>query len=170
MRTEYLIKNINISCRSITCFRKTIFQCSVLWSKLNVTIVGTKKKQSNTIKLWLRDQQLNIPKKPDVLYLINFNMIFLKNDSWIIKQSYIASVDWRSLQSKILVLSFCMLKNNVYALETLAHHKKFKPGSIFCIFASVASILIGKDEEHLQKKSAHQIWYSRLSRVTFLNL
>ncbi len=34
------------------------------------------------------------------------------------------------------------------ASETFVHHKKIGPGSIFCVFASVASILIGKDDEY----------------------
>ncbi len=34
------------------------------------------------------------------------------------------------------------------ASETFVRHKKFGSGSIFCIFASVASILIGKDDEY----------------------
>ncbi len=34
------------------------------------------------------------------------------------------------------------------ASETFIHHKKFGSGSIFCLFASVAGILIGKDDEY----------------------
>ncbi len=35
--------------------------------------------------------------------------------------------------------------------ETFVHHNKFGSGSIFCVFASVAFILIGKDEEYEKK-------------------
>ncbi len=34
------------------------------------------------------------------------------------------------------------------ASETFVHLKKFRSGSIFCVFASVACILIGKDGEY----------------------
>ncbi len=34
------------------------------------------------------------------------------------------------------------------ASKTFVRHKKFRPGLIFCVFASVASILIGKDDEY----------------------
>ncbi len=34
------------------------------------------------------------------------------------------------------------------ASETFVRQKKFGSGSIFCVFASVACILIGKDEEY----------------------
>ncbi len=37
------------------------------------------------------------------------------------------------------------------ASETFVHHNKFGSGLIFCIFASVAFILIGKDEEYEKK-------------------
>ncbi len=43
------------------------------------------------------------------------------------------------------------------ASETFVHHKKFS-GSIFCVFAPVASILIGKDDEKekMKKKNAYE--------------
>ncbi len=34
------------------------------------------------------------------------------------------------------------------AFETFVHQKEFGSGSIFCVFASVACILIGKDGEY----------------------
>ncbi len=34
------------------------------------------------------------------------------------------------------------------ASDTFVRHKKIRPGSIFCILASIASILIGKDDEY----------------------
>ncbi len=37
------------------------------------------------------------------------------------------------------------------ASETFVHHKKFRSGSIFCVFTSVASILIGKDDKYKKK-------------------
>ncbi len=40
------------------------------------------------------------------------------------------------------------------ASETFVHHKKFGLGSIFYIFASVASVLIGKDDEY--EKNAYE--------------
>ncbi len=38
------------------------------------------------------------------------------------------------------------------ASETFVHQKKFGSGSIFCVFASVACILIGKDGEYEKKR------------------
>ncbi len=40
------------------------------------------------------------------------------------------------------------------ASETFVHHKKFRAGSIFGVFASVACILIGKDGEYETKTPA----------------
>ncbi len=57
----------------------------------------------------------------------------------------------RSLHIKSLKFSseiFACWKINLHtASETFDRHKKFRSGSIFCVFASVAFILIGKDEE-----------------------
>ncbi len=57
----------------------------------------------------------------------------------------------------IFVLNFCTLKNKYdltlcqshlhTASETFVRHKKNGPGLIFCVFTSVASILIGKDDK-----------------------
>ncbi len=62
----------------------------------------------------------------------------------------------------IYVRNFCTLKNKYdlmlcqsrlhTASETFVRHKKFVPGSIFCVFASVASILIGKDDKYEKNK------------------
>ncbi len=40
------------------------------------------------------------------------------------------------------------------ASETFVHHKKFRAGSIFGVFTSVACILIGKDGEYETKTPA----------------
>ncbi len=41
------------------------------------------------------------------------------------------------------------------ASETFVRQKKFGSGSIFCVFASVACILIGKDGEYEKKMEKH---------------
>ncbi len=45
------------------------------------------------------------------------------------------------------------------ASETFVHPKKFGSGSIFCVFASVACILIGKDGEY--EKMEKRMWKFR---------
>ncbi len=47
--------------------------------------------------------------------------------------------------------------NHVYTLPPKLSSviKKIRPGSIFCVFASVASILIGKDDEYEKTEKAH---------------
>ncbi len=60
-------------------------------------------------------------------------------------------------RSEILVQKLCMLKNkydlhvvsSTFTSDTFIHHKKkIRPGSVFCVLASVASILIGKDDKY----------------------
>ncbi len=61
-------------------------------------------------------------------------------------------------ESEILIWNFRTLKNKYdltlcqsrlhTASETFVRQKKIGSGSIFCVFASVACILIGKDEEY----------------------
>ncbi len=52
--------------------------------------------------------------------------------------------------------------------KLLSDIKKFEPGSIFCIFTSVESILIGKDDEY--EKRIRQFWtLTLLSRKYILN-
>ncbi len=59
---------------------------------------------------------------------------------------------------KINTTSRCV--NHVYTLPPKLSSiiKKFGPGSIFCVFASVASIFIGKDDEYekKEKKNAYE--------------
>ncbi len=42
------------------------------------------------------------------------------------------------------------------ASETFVRQKKFGSGSIFCVFASVACILIGKDGEYEKTEKKHE--------------
>ncbi len=42
--------------------------------------------------------------------------------------------------------------DNIIKFQTYFRHKKFGSGSIFCVFASVTSILIGKVDEYRKKK------------------
>ncbi len=57
-------------------------------------------------------------------------------------------------ESKILVQNFCTLKNKYGLMLSITLHtasETFDSGSIFCVFTSVASILIGKDDEYEKK-------------------
>ncbi len=59
------------------------------------------------------------------------------------------------------VQNFCTLKNkydnHVYTLPLkISSVIKFGSGLIFCVFASVASILIGKDDEYKKMKNAYE--------------
>ncbi len=83
-------------------------------------------------------------------------------------KKYIYLHDYRSLhtESEIFVRNFCTLKNKYdltlcqsrlhTASEIFVRQKKFGSGSIFCVFASVACILIGKDEEYEEKRLSMQ--------------
>ncbi len=61
-------------------------------------------------------------------------------------------------ESEVFIRNFRKLKNKYdltlcqsrlhTASETFVRHKKFRSGSIFCVFVSVACILIGKNEEY----------------------
>ncbi len=59
----------------------------------------------------------------------------------------------RTLKNKY-DLTLCQLRLHT-ASETFVHQNKIGSGSIFCIFASVACILIGKDEEYEKNGKTH---------------
>ncbi len=61
--------------------------------------------------------------------------------------------NFRTLKNKYDLTS-CQSRLHT-ASKYFAHHKKFGSGSIFCVFASVATILIGKDDE---TKKAYNNW------------
>ncbi len=58
----------------------------------------------------------------------------------------IAVRNFRTLKNKY-DLTLCQSRLHT-AAETFVRHKKIGSGSIFCVFTSVACILIGKDEEY----------------------
>ncbi len=69
-------------------------------------------------------------------------------------------------ENDILIRNFRTLKNkydftlcqSIYTLPLKRSSviKQFRSGSIFCIFASIACILIGKDEEYEKIKNARE--------------
>ncbi len=73
-------------------------------------------------------------------------------------------------ESEIFIWNFRTLKNKYdltlcqsrlhTASETFVHQKQFGSGSIFCVFASVACILIGKDGEYekTEKRMRNSVW------------
>ncbi len=81
----------------------------------------------------------------------------------ILIYQYLANISYLKVfaHSEIFVRNFCMLKNKYdltlwqsrlhTASKTFVHQKKFGSCSIFCVFASVAFTLIGKDEEYKKK-------------------
>ncbi len=94
-------------------------------------------------------------------------MISVKSTEILFKSGYVAYIhtaycEQLHTESEIFFWNVRTLKNKYdltlcqsrlhTASETFVHQKKFGSGSIFCVFASVACILIGKDEEYEKRK------------------
>ncbi len=69
-----------------------------------------------------------------------------------------------SNESEIFVQTFHMLKNSLTLCQSRLHavsetfvRHKFGSGSIFCVFASIVSILIGMGEEYEKKLIKRQM-------------
>ncbi len=104
-------------------------------------------------------------------FLVGFILLFF----------FLAVVKFTTASVKAIahwVQNFCTLKNKYdltlcqsrlhTASETFVRHKKIGSVSIFCVFASIACILIGKDEEY--EKTEKRTWKFRTRCAMTLKL
>ncbi len=93
---------------------------------------------------------------------------FVKNRKISMQKCFINVRNFR-----ILINKFDLVVNHIYTLPPKLSSviKKFRSGSIFCVFASVALILMGKDDECENfglKVRSHQARMKRCAQIIYM--